>query len=125
MCRLSGLVNIAFFCPFTMVYFSIYLCRYLSLTLVGNEFGLCVSGGLETTSLYPAAKIITCRYFQIIRQPPLHKAHVCALHEQCTPVPILLKNCKILIFFLIVSKTGVYFSRGCKSLIRKGNALKY
>jgi len=92
-----------------MVYFSIYLCRYLSLTLVGNEFGLCVSGGLETTSLYPAAKIITCRYFQIIRQPPLHKAHVCALHEQCTPVPMLLKNCKNTNIFFNSKQNGCLF----------------
>jgi len=34
---------------------------------------------------------------------------VCALHEQCTPVPMLLKNCKNTNIFLIVSKTGVYW----------------
>ncbi len=32
-CRLSGLVNISFLCPFTMVYFSMFLCRCLSLHL--------------------------------------------------------------------------------------------
>jgi len=37
-CRLSGLVNILFFCPFTMVYFSMFLCRCLFLTLGGNGY---------------------------------------------------------------------------------------
>jgi len=37
-CRLSCLFNISFFSPFTMVYFSIYLCCCLSLTLGGNDY---------------------------------------------------------------------------------------
>ena len=38
MCRLSFLVNISFFCSFTMVYFSIYCCLCLFSTLGGNLY---------------------------------------------------------------------------------------
>jgi len=37
---------------------------------------------------------------------------VCALHEQCTPVPMLLKNCKNTNNFYNSKQNGCFFSKG-------------
>ncbi len=68
-CRHSGLVNISFFCPFTMVYFSIFLCRCLSLTLGGNGRGY-VQERTSGTRLYPTIRKIEARRYAEYRTAP-------------------------------------------------------
>ena len=50
---------------------------------------------------------------------------VCALHEQYTHFVSSIKTSKIQIYFYKAKQCVFFFSRGCKPLIRKGNALKY
>jgi len=50
-------------------------------------------------------------------------AFVCALHEQCTPTSMFEKKLKNTNFSL-AKEVGVNFSRGWKSLTRRGNNRK-
>ena len=77
---------------------NVIICQKLSRLLSFYLLAVTVGGWIWqaiTCSYYQTAKMPEhCYSCQVAHNSLLNFKRVCALHEQCTPVPMLLKNCK-------------------------------